>query len=150
MTGPKCKITIPEKPCDINQTQMNWLRLLTSSSSSKVVSFKITFVPARPVTKFLKSTPNLDLIHYRRFCQGHWTQNLYISFNYIYSTLTRLIFLPHTKSNLLTSLTDWLSEKKRMYTSSFLIEEWLPERSIIKTVDSRIVINFSSFFPFCF
>ena len=36
MIGSTSKITIPEKPCDINQTQMDWLRLLTSSSSSKV------------------------------------------------------------------------------------------------------------------
>ena len=38
MIEPTSKITIPEKLCDINQSQVDQLRLLTSSSSSEVAS----------------------------------------------------------------------------------------------------------------
>ena len=43
MIGSTSKITkISEKPCGINQSQVGWLRLLTSTSSSKVANLKIT------------------------------------------------------------------------------------------------------------
>ena len=43
----------PEKPCGINQTQMDWLRLLISSDSSEVAILKNMSIPSRPMTKFL-------------------------------------------------------------------------------------------------
>ena len=51
MIRPSFKVTINEKPFGINQTQMDGLRLLTSSNSSKVVSLKITSIPSRPMTR---------------------------------------------------------------------------------------------------
>ena len=45
MIGATSKIIIPEKPCGINRTQVDCLRLLTSSSSSKVASLKISSIP---------------------------------------------------------------------------------------------------------
>ena len=50
MIGPTSKMTIPEKPFGINQTQMDWLRLLTSSESSEVASLRNTSIPSRPMT----------------------------------------------------------------------------------------------------
>ena len=41
---------------------MNWLRLLTSSSSSKVASLMITFVPSRTMTRVLNCSKNLKLL----------------------------------------------------------------------------------------
>ena len=51
MAGLTFKITIPEKLCGINQTQVDWLKLLTSSNSFKVVSWKITSILSRPMTR---------------------------------------------------------------------------------------------------
>ena len=51
MIEPPSKITIPEKRCGINQVQMDWLRLLISSISSKVASLKITSIWSRPMTR---------------------------------------------------------------------------------------------------
>ena len=41
---------IPEKPRGINQTQMDWLRFLTSSDSSEVASVKTKSITFRPMT----------------------------------------------------------------------------------------------------
>ena len=59
MIRPTSKITIPY---GINQTQMDWLRLLTSSSSSKVASLKITSIPSRPMIRVLYCSQNLKLL----------------------------------------------------------------------------------------
>ena len=53
MIWPTSKITIPEKPCGISQTYMDWLRLLTSSNSSKVASLKNFTIPSRHMTRAL-------------------------------------------------------------------------------------------------
>ena len=51
---PTSQITIPEKePCGINKSQIDWLRLMTSSSSSKADSLKIMPIPSRPMTRAL-------------------------------------------------------------------------------------------------
>ena len=50
---PTSKVTIPEKLCGINQIQMDWLRLPTSSGSSKVVSLMITSIPSTPMTSLM-------------------------------------------------------------------------------------------------
>ena len=62
---PTSKITIPEKPCGINQTQIDWLRLLTSSSTCKVTSLNIASIPFRPITRVLKimSIPSMQHSH---------------------------------------------------------------------------------------
>ena len=46
-------MAIPEKPYNINQTQMNSLKLMTLSSSSKVASLKITSIPSRPMARVI-------------------------------------------------------------------------------------------------
>ena len=53
LVKPTSKMKIPEKLCGINQDQVDRLRLLTSSSSSKVTSLKITSIPSRPTTRVL-------------------------------------------------------------------------------------------------
>ena len=54
MTGPTSKLRIPEKPCGINQTQIDRLRLLTLSTSSKVASLNIISISFRPRLEFSK------------------------------------------------------------------------------------------------
>ena len=54
MTGSTSKIRIPdEKPCGANQTKMDWLRLLTVSSLSKVANLKITSISSRLMIRVL-------------------------------------------------------------------------------------------------
>ena len=62
MIGPTSKITIPEKPCGINQTQMDRLRLLVSSSSSRFANLKINSIISRLMTRVLKCSQNLILL----------------------------------------------------------------------------------------
>ena len=54
MIGPTSKLRIPEKPCGINQTQIDRLRLLTLSTSSKVASLNIISISFRPRLEFSK------------------------------------------------------------------------------------------------
>ena len=76
MIGPTFKITIPQKPCGINQTQMDWLRLLTSSDSSEgsceVASLKNMSIPFRLTTIVLLKpdiTWKKELHQARRSCK---------------------------------------------------------------------------------
>ena len=61
LVKPTSKMKIPEKLCGINQNQVDRLGLLTSSSSSKVTSLKITSTPSRPTTMVLNPFHATDL-----------------------------------------------------------------------------------------
>ena len=64
LVKPTSKMKIPEKLCGINQDQVDRLRLLTSSNSSKVTSLKITSTPSRPTTMVLNPFHATDLFWY--------------------------------------------------------------------------------------
>ena len=64
LVKPTPKMKIPKKLCGINQNQVVRLRLLTSSSSSKVTSLKITSTPSRPTTMVLNPFHATDLFWY--------------------------------------------------------------------------------------
>ena len=62
MIGPTSKLRIPEKPCGINQTQIDRLRLLTLSTSSKVASLDIMSTLFRPRLEFSKPKTALNKV----------------------------------------------------------------------------------------
>ena len=56
------KITIPEKCCYTNQTQINGLGLLTLSGYSKISSLRMTSIPPRPMNRVPNCSWNLKLL----------------------------------------------------------------------------------------
>ena len=55
------KITFFEKSCGTNQTQINWLQLLTWSGYSKIASLTMTSISPRPMTRVPNCSWNLEL-----------------------------------------------------------------------------------------
>ena len=96
----RSKITFFEKSCGTNQTQINWLQLLTWSGYSKIASSTMTSISPRSMTRVPNCSWNLELPGKGNDIKLGEVANLMITSVPLIKTLTDS-YIPYQTSKLL-------------------------------------------------